>query len=372
MIAFTLSQEEAEVSATARSFLGDFVDNAYLNGQEETDSGYEAARWVRMTDLGWTGLHLPARVGGADGTLVDAALITRECGRAAFASPLLQTLRAGTVLATLAGDKTYDDVLARVAEGEIAAVVAPPDGTVVAEPDDGSFRLSGPPAVVEWLQQSAVAVLVLPVTTGTWLCAVVPTELLAERAVDVPSVDNERLTRLDLDGFGLPVETVRDPHLPEPTARYALARADLLRASAMVGGCQEVVSRTAQYALERQQFGQPLGKFQAVRHHLARMVIATDGAQLLCDDALTRAEPGADEQAIAAAALFAAGRSYVSVVLTAAQLHGGVGTTVEHVLHHHFRRAKAMQLRSGRRANRLRELHQSLVVRREAAEGSLW
>ena len=83
-----------------------------------------------------------------------------------------------------------------------------------------------------------------------------------------------------------------------------------------------------------------------------------------------RAPRGADGQtAIAAAALFAAGRSYVEVVLTAAQVHGGVGTTVEHILHHHFRRAKAMQLRSGKRANRLRELHEALVVQ---PEGSLW
>jgi alkylation response protein AidB-like acyl-CoA dehydrogenase len=82
------------------------------------------------------------------------------------------------------------------------------------------------------------------------------------------------------------------------------------------------------------------------------MAIATDGARLLCDDALTRAEPeaamtDAAETAIAAAALSAAGRSYVEVVLTAAQVHGGVGTTAEHILHHHFRRAEAMRLRSG-------------------------
>jgi alkylation response protein AidB-like acyl-CoA dehydrogenase len=80
-------------------------------------------------------------------------------------------------------------------------------------------------------------------------------------------------------------------------------------------------------------------------------------------------QPGADATAIARAAAFAAGRSYVEIVLTAAQIHGGIGTTVEHVLHHHFRRAKAMQLRFGKRSNRLRELHAALVVREE---GSLW
>lgn len=372
MTAFAPTEQEAQVSATARAFLADFVDNTYLNGQQESRTGYDAATWSRMCGLGWTALHLPARVGGADGTLVDAALIARELGRAAYASPLLQALRVGTVLTTLTADKTYDDVLTRIAEGCVAVLVAPPDRPVVADPVDGELRLSGGPCVVEWFGQSGVAVLVLPSSDGTWASAVVPRERLDAHATDVPSVDNERMSRVELSGVVLPADTVRATAIPEHAARYALARADLLRASAMVGGCQDVVERTARYALERHQFGQPIGGFQAVRQHLARMVIATDGAQLLCDDALTRAEPDADEYAIAAAALFAAGRSYVDVVLTAAQVHGGVGTTVEHVLHHHFRRAKAMQLRAGRRANRLRELHQALVVRRGARKGSLW
>ncbi|KAA1423006.1 acyl-CoA dehydrogenase [Mumia zhuanghuii] len=372
MTAFTLSEEETQVQATARAFLRDFVDNTYLNEQEESPTGFEASRWGRMRDLGWSSVHLPARVGGADGTLVDAALITRECGRAAYASPLLQTLRSATVLDAIAADKTYDDVLAGIVGGAIATLVAPPDRTVMAESVADGFALSGPPVVVEWLAQAEWVVLVLPTVERGWLGAVVTADSFGERAVDVPSIDNERMVRLDLDGMVLPSEAVRTTDLSAEDAAYALARADLLRASAMVGGAQDVVERSATYALERHQFGQPLGKFQAVRHHLARMVIAADGAQLLCDDALNRALPGAQETAVARAALFAAGRSYMDVVLTAAQVHGGVGTTVEHVLHHHFRRAKAMQLRSGRRSSRLRELHQGLVVRREAVEGSLW
>ena len=137
----------------------------------------------------------------------------------------------------------------------------------------------------------------------------------------------------------------------------------------MVGGCEAVLERTVSYAMERVQFGQPIAAFQAVRHHAARIAIAVDAARLACNDALTRADAGEDVTGIGAVALFAAGRSYVTAALTAAQVHGGVGTTTEHVLHHHFRRAKAMQLRSGKRASRLREIHQALVVRHE---GSLW
>jgi alkylation response protein AidB-like acyl-CoA dehydrogenase len=377
---FALSPEEAQLASAVRVWLAGFADNSYLNEQEGSELGYEPARWQQLCELGWTSVHVPASAGGADGTLTHAALIARECGRAAYASPLLQTLRAATVLTTLAarpgagdpvagtvlaGDVLAGDVLASIAAGQPAVLVAPPDRTVRAERAGRGYRLTGAPATVEWLNQSETAVLLLPVANGErWLCAAVRRDDLAGRAEDVPSTDNERAARLDLDGMVLDGETIRAEDVPAPDAACALARAGLLRASLMVGGCQDVLERTARYARGRYQFGQPIGGFQAVRHHLARMVIATDGARLLCDDALTRAEPG-----IAAAALFAAGRSYVEVVLTGAQVHGGVGTTVEHILHHHFRRAKAMQLRSGKRANRLRELHEALVA---WPEGSLW
>lgn len=366
---FDLTAEEAQVAATARAFLAGFVDNSYLNEQEESELGYEPGRWSQMADLGWTAMALPERVGGAGGTLVDAALIVRECGRAAFASPLLQTLRVGTVLTSEGFGATYDDVLSRLAEGSTATLVAPPDGGLLAEATADAQRLSGEPVLVEWLVQSQDVVLLVPDADDRWLCAVVPSADLAQRVTEVPSVDNERIALLDVDGLVLEAAAVRDTGLSARVVRRALARADLLRDSTMVGGCMDVLERTAKYALERHQFGQPIGGFQAVRQLLSRMVIATDGAHLLCDEALTASQADADATAIASAAVFAAGRAYVEVVLTGAQVHGGVGTTIEHVLHHHFRRAKAMQLRSGRRANRLREIHEALVVK---GEGSLW
>ncbi|GAA4471097.1 acyl-CoA dehydrogenase family protein [Phytohabitans houttuyneae] len=356
-----LTDEEALLAKTARAYFADFVDNTYLNAQQASPLGYEPRRWAQMCELGWTAVNLPERVGGAGGTLAEAGVVAREYGRAAFASPLLQTLRAGTALATLGGG-AFDGTLARIAGGGSAALVAPPDRTVRAEQAGGGYRLTGS-AVVEWVEQCDDVVLLLP-AAGHWVCATLPAADLRDRITAVPSVDNERIGRLGLDGLRL----VASPIAPE-AARYALARANLLRASAMVGGCEAVVEQSARYAKERVQFGQAIGAFQAVRHHLARMVIAADAARLACNEALTRAVPDADESAIAAVAVFAAGRSYVQIVLTAAQVHGGVGTTVEHILHHHYLRAKAMQLRGGRRASRLREIHQALVVRRE---GRLW
>ncbi|BBZ15602.1 acyl-CoA dehydrogenase family protein [Mycobacterium branderi] len=366
----TIDQDHALLATTARSYFGGFVDNNYLNEQEDSAQGFETARWKQMCELGWTAIGLPGRVGGGDGDLALTAIIAKEAGRAAFASPLLQTLRAAAVLDTLNGDRRFDGVLRRIAEGATTSLIAPPDKTIRAAADGDSYLLGGEPAVVQWLIESEVAIAVLPRSDRSgWLCAELDRNQITDRAESVRSTDNERATRFDADGLVVCREQVLADDLPDRHAAYALARADLLRASVMVGGSEDVLARTADYARQRNQFGQPIGAFQAVRHHLARMVIAVDAAQLVCDEALTRATPDAHESAIAAVASFVAGRSYVDVVLTAAQLHGGVGTTTEHILHHHYRRAKAMQLRSGLRANRLRDITAALVCR---GEGSLW
>jgi alkylation response protein AidB-like acyl-CoA dehydrogenase len=382
-----LTEDEALLAETVRGYFGDFVDNTYLNHQEETDDGYDAGRWKQLSDQGWTGVNLPERVGGGGGTLADAALVVREAGRAAFASPLLATARAATALLGLDQGERFDGVLSRIASGTPVALVSPPDRTLTAVPlttgplttgpnGGGGYRVTGGPAVVEWLAQSEDVVLLLPVTeSDRWLAAVLGRQALDDRSTPVSSVDNERMARLDLAGFELapgPAGASSAADLVEVeagVAANALARANLLRASSMVGGCEAVLDRTVSYALQREQFGQLIGAFQAVRHLAARIAIAMDAARLTCADALIRADAGEDVTAIGAVALFAAGRSYVTAVLTAAQVHGGVGTTTEHVLHHHFRRAKAMQLRTGKRASRLREIHQALNVRHE---GSLW
>jgi alkylation response protein AidB-like acyl-CoA dehydrogenase len=365
-----LTEDEALLAETVRAYFGGFADNTYLNRQQESDDGYDHGRWKQLCDLGWAGVNLPERVGGGGGTLADAGIVARECGRAAFASPLLQSARAATALLAVDRGDRFDDVLARIAAGTPAALVAPPDRTLIAARTAGGYRISGAPVIVEWLDQSEDVVLLLPEPEpGTWLCAVVSRGQLDGRSTAVPSVDNERMARLDLDGVELSPGYAKLTEITDASAGSALAQANLLRASSMVGGCEAVLERTVSYALERVQFGQVIGSFQAVRHHVARIAIAVEAARLACNDALTRADGGEDVTAIGAVALFAAGRSYVTAVLTAAQVHGGIGTTTEHVLHHHFRRAKAMQLRSGKRASRLREIHQALVVRHE---GSLW
>jgi 3-oxocholest-4-en-26-oyl-CoA dehydrogenase beta subunit len=366
----TIDAYEHELLAgTVREFFDRFVDNAYLNQQEHGETGYDVARWKQMSELGWIAINVPARLGGSEGGLSSAAVIARQAGWSAFASPLLSTLRVSTVLESFNDDQRIDDVLSGIGAGTPTALLAPPDKGICIEASRGDYLLSGQPAVVEWAAESDVLLALLPRGDGdTWVCARLRQSEFGGRVTPVQSMDNERSALVDVDQMRISRDDVLFD-VPARRAEYSLARANLLRASSMVGGAEAVLGFTAEYALQRHQFGKPIGAFQAARHHLARMMIAVDAARLSCEEAITRASPDTDEWAIAALACFVAGRSYVEVVLTAAQLHGGIGTTVDHVLHHHFRRAKAMQLRSGKRASRLREITEAMVCRRE---GSLW
>ena len=112
-----LTPDELLLAKTVRGWLDNFVDNTYLNAQESSDLGYDPRRWQEMCRLGWCSINIPERAGGAGATLAEAALIAREIGRAAYASPLLSTMRSATVLAGAPPAPHSDATLAELAGG---------------------------------------------------------------------------------------------------------------------------------------------------------------------------------------------------------------------------------------------------------------
>lgn len=364
-----LTENEQLLAETAQSFFGN-VDNDHLCELERSGSGYDESAWKQMVDMGWPAIHLPSRVGGGGGTLAEMGVVLREVGAAAYPSPLLQAARAGAVLAAFEPADRTDDMLRRITQGECVVLLAPPSRSLTAQVTDSGVRLSGPAVVAEWAVGCDQIVTLVPTDQpGRWVLLALDPAQPGLALEPVASMDNERVARVVADGLAIPDDQVLVASVPERAALAAIARADLLRASTMVGGASAVLRLTVQYTRQRHQFGRSIASFQAAQHHLARMVIAVDAARLVTDEGLTVDAQGRDVTPHAAVAALVTGRSAVQVVLTAAQLHGGVGTTVEHVLHHHFRRAKAMQLRFGSHAAVALAVTDNLVRR---PSGGLW
>ncbi len=252
-------------------------------------AGRPEPAWGELAELGWLGVSIPEELGGAGLGFLEEAVLFEETGRALYAGPYFATV--GLALPALG-----DEQLARVAAGE-ERWSAEVDGLVC---DLGS---------VDWV-----------VTEGG-----------AARAEGeaLPTMDETRPLGRLADGDRVPLAGTLDR--PRTLAALACEAAGIAQAALELG---------VEHARNRQQFGKPIGVYQAVSHRLADTYVETELARSLAYWAAWCVAE-ADEQAPVAAA---AAKAYASEAAVAAceraiQVHGGIGFTWEHVLHRYYKRA---------------------------------
>ena len=279
--------------------------------------------WPDLTDLGVLGLAASTADGGADGTVSDLAVALEQCADVLVPGPLLPTVLAGLLLsghpeaAELAVGARAGAVALEPVELEIGA-----DGTV-----SGVLR--------PVLGASDDAVLVVATTGGDWYA--VDARAAQAKVLDLPAADFSRaVTEVHLDG----VAAVRLPELG--TARVRELAATL--AAAEAAGIAAWALRTAvDYAKVRQQFGKPIGSFQAVKHLCAEMLCRAEAAAATAwDAAATAADPDHHPLSAAVAAASALDAA-VENAKDCIQVLGGIGYTFEHDAHLYLRRAVALR-----------------------------
>ena len=281
--------------------------------------------WPGLVELGWLGLHVPEADGGSGYGLEELVVVVEELGRVVAPGPFVPTVIASAVLAAVGDDTTRKAHLPGLADGTVAGAVAldadvtVADGTVTG--DAGTVLGGGLAQLI--LVAAGDDVAVVEVGDGV--------------AVDVPpNLDPTRRTaRVRLDGAAATVL---------PGARRTLV--DLSRvilAAEAVGLARECTEQAAGYAKERIQFGRPIAMFQAVKHHCANMLVATELATGAVWDAARAASTGGDQLTLAAAvaATLAAPAADLCANLNT-QVHGGIAITWEHDAHLYMRRATTL------------------------------
>ena len=293
------------------------------------DTAWDAGLWADLSEAGLTGVGLPEEAGGSGGELADAVAVVRTLAAGAGAVPVAeQLLAAGPAL--LAADLDLPDP----AEPLTLAVA----DMVHAEPSDdgdgpGRWTLTGTATDVAWAEVTRhVAVLAQPPEgiEGAVL-ALVDTEGLATS--DARNLAGEPRGSLVFGGTAASGALLTPARAGEVRARYALARAVQLAAA-----LEQVLAWTVQYAGERHQFGRPLGRFQAVQMELAQMAGEVTAVTALVDAAVQTLDRDEDVVLAAAAAKVRAGAAVEVVARLAHQVHGAIGFTQEHRLHHLTRR----------------------------------
>jgi acyl-CoA dehydrogenase len=319
-----MASEQDLVVQTVREILGGHEPFALT-----ADNAWDAGLWADLAEAGLTGVGLPEEAGGSGGELADAVAVVRTLAAGAGAVPVAeQLLAAGPAL--LAVDVDLPDP----AQPLTLAVA----GAVHAEPSDdgdgpGRWTLTGTTTDVAWAGVARhVAVLAQPPEgiEGAVL-ALVDAEGLATS--DARNLAGEPRGSLVLGGAPASGALLTPAWAAEVRARYALARAVQLAAA-----LEQVLAWTVQYAGERHQFGRPLGRFQAVQMELAQMAGEVTAVSALVDAAVQALDRGEDVVLPAAAAKVRAGAAVEVVARLAHQVHGAIGFTQEHKLHHLTRR----------------------------------
>jgi alkylation response protein AidB-like acyl-CoA dehydrogenase len=293
-----------------------------------------APDWSLLAASGWTGLEVPESLGGAGATFAETAVIVREMGRAVARSPYLgaAVLGVGTLLLLEPGPER-DELLRQAAMGEVVPVAAV-SAAATLPVNPAIFVLDAAQAthllLLTWDKDGQPVVVPRPVG-ATWI-----------RVTPEPVVDE---TRRVSTVTAEPVALAQAPGLrfagdPALAVTRLLDRAAVAIACDSLGLMEAMLDATVAYARVRQQFGRPIGSFQAVQHACADMQVQVSVCRELVSSAVSAMAAGSEDAWVAAAmAKSHVTSAAVSVAGKAMQLHGGIGYTWESGIHAYLKRA---------------------------------
>ena len=329
-----LTDDHRELAEVARAFLTSqkarWAARSLLDSPDENRPGF----WQDMVELGWLGLHVDEEHGGSGYGLPELVVVIEELGRAVAPGPFVPTVIASAVIAKDGSADQKSRLLPGLIDGTLTAGIGL-DSQVQVKDGSKGYIAEGEAGIV---LGAGLAELLL-IAAGDDV-------LLLDRGRAGVSVsdtggatDNldptRRSGRVRLENVSIAAEDIL------PGAREsALARARTLLAAEAVGGASDCVDAAVDYAKVRQQFGRTIATFQAVKHHCANMLVATESAIAAVWDA-SRAAAEDEEQfrLIAAVAAAQAFPAYARNAELNIQVHGGIGFTWEHDAHLHLRRA---------------------------------
>jgi alkylation response protein AidB-like acyl-CoA dehydrogenase len=306
---FGFDDEQEEIKRTAREFLASRFPPEKVRELAESGS-YDDSLWKEISELGWPGIAIPEEHGGQGLGMVELAILCEELGYACAPTPFLSNAAAGLVLLEAGSDEQRERWLPGIASGEtIAASEATRNGGALV-PD-----------------AQVAAVLVLAEGDGA-------------RIVEPGAAEIEPLELIDATRRYARVSASGGESLPGDVGP-GVDRAMVAVAAELTGIAQRAMEMAVQYAKDREQFGRPIGSYQAVSHECARMLYDAEEARSLTYYAAWTAD--AEPETLPLAASMAKARASDAawnVTAASLQVHGGIGFTWEHDLQFWLKRAR--------------------------------
>jgi hypothetical protein len=362
---FEFSDEQRQLHDAVERYLGDQYSFDRYKAIKESAAGWDPAIWRGLADLGVLAITVPTAQGGLGFGPLETLAMMGDCGRSLLLEPVLSSAVIATaVLRSFAAETPVAEMLAGMATGERIAALAHFDSgarfesqwvTSRARRSGETYRLEGHKGVVMHAG-AADTLLVSARTSGEAGDAQGVSLFLVPKAAPgvvldaYPTVDGQRAADVYLQGVEVPAASRLGPEgLALAPIEAALDIGLAALCADAVGVMQALLDATIEYVRTRQQFGQPIGRFQALQHRIADMLIYLEQARSMSYLAAIRCtdEDIGERRRALSAAKAVVGQAGRFVGQQAVQLHGGMGMTDELQLSHWFKRLTAAQLMFG-------------------------
>lgn len=357
---FNLSKEQELLRDGLAKFLSTRYDLEKSRAAAKTGAGWQPDIWAGFaTELGILGAALPEDFGGIGGGPVEIMVIAEALGHALAIEPYVDTVVVAGGLLRRAGGEVATSLLERIVEGTAIVALAATEAasgdnwaqvTTTADRDGDAWVLRGAKIVAASAPLATHLLVTARTTNGISLFVVeVASATTGLTAHHYRTIDDRRASDLVFDGVRLPADALLGE---EGQAWPSLAQARDEGAAAVcseaVGCMRKVVADTVDYAKQRQQFGQPIGTFQALQHRMVDMHMELEQSVAAAYLAVLNLEAEPDVRARAVSAAKATiGRAARTIGQEAVQLHGGMGMTEELAIGHYFKRLTALQYEFG-------------------------
>jgi alkylation response protein AidB-like acyl-CoA dehydrogenase len=340
-VAIGISEEHEELRRTARRWTESRcppeVPRALLDADTETLPSF----WSELASQGWLGIHVPESSGGQGFGLAELAVVIEEMGRVLAPGPFLPTVLAAALVDEAGQSDQRRRLLPGLVDGSTPAAVAFAGGGLEAsQSGGGTLTLTGTLRPV--LAAPLARLLVVPARVGDgaerW--CVLDAEQVEVSAV--PSLDpTRRVGSVAASGVVVPP----DRQLVGLTTERVRDLSASLVAAECAGGLGWCVEVSSSYAKVREQFGRPIGQFQAVKHRLANDLVSLEQVTAAAWDASqTAGDPESDSARLSVAVAAAlALDGYVEGAKDCIQVLGGIGFTWEHDAHMYLKRALSLR-----------------------------
>ena len=353
---FSFTEEQTLLQESVSRFMQNDYGFEARQKNASTEQGFSAENWQTFAELGWLGVPFSEADGGYGGGAIETALMSEQFGRGLLIEPFLATvILAGGAIKHGGSEEQKSQYLPGIIDGSKHAALAfvepqarfnIADITTTATADGDGYVLNGYKAVVlngpqadflvvsartsgEQRDEDGVSLFVMDAATAG----------ISRR--DYPTVDAFRASEITFENVKLGADSlVGEAGKGLPILQQAIDDG-VLSVGAEAVGCMEVLYKdTVEYCKQREQFGQPIGKFQVLQHRMVDMFMEHEQSKSLMFMAAMRMAEGYGAEAQKAVSAFKVqvGKSGKFVGQNAVQLHGGMGMTEELNIGHYFKR----------------------------------